>query len=413
MKFFIYTIIYFFSISFIYTQDIKQVSYNNFFATSTNELSSASSGELVIKNFQGNISIIGNSENKISVLRKTFLTVFSKDKARLYFENSLNIKDIEEKDGSKTIFIESVMPRTKQLNDNLEIHLPNNFSIVTHCQASELAILSMQGKMNISNHGGNIILEDLSGKFTLLNSDGKVVCTKIRGTMSISTLNGNIQLNHVKGNVNANTSIGHINAKNINGNVIAKTINGKIELHNITGKKIYGQTDSGDLIARDVISTKTIDLHTHNGNVLLENLNGDIEASTTTGEIILRKIKGKSKVWNTTGKIDAQDIFGPFNGKTSFGNISLFKLWNHQYGDHEIDLQTSFGNIDIFLPNNFPANFTVLVRDPGEKPGEVIISDFPLNIKVQSGISSGKGVQSNGLYKVNLETNRGVIKIKS
>lgn len=396
-----------------YSQEIKQISYNKFLATSIKKFNTSSSGNLIIKDFNGNIAILGNAKNKILVKRKTFINVFSKEKAKSIVEHSMNIKDSEEENGTKTIFVESIIDTINQLNDNLEINLPNTFSIAIRSNTGNLSILSIQGEINISNGCGNIDLKNLSGKFSILSSDGNVTGSHISGNVSITSENGSIQLEYLQGTLNAKTSAGDIKAENIKGNITAKTYNGAIDLFNIAGQKIYVQTNNGNLTAKEILGKNTIDLHAHEGNIFLENLDGNLETSTSTGEISLRNIKGNTKVWNTTGNIDAYYIFGSFSGKSSLGDISLTKLWGQLNNDHQINLKTSSGNIDILLPNDFPANFTVHVRDPGRRLGERIISDFPLNIKVKPGISIAKGENNNGLYNINLETNRGFIYIKS
>ena len=413
MKVYINFYIIFNLVALVYSQEIQQISYNKFLATSINQFNTLPSGNLVIKDFKGNISIIGNGENKISVKRKTFINVFSKEKALSILEHSMKINDTEEENGRKTIFIESNIETINILNDNLEIKLPNNFSISARSNNGNLSIIFIQGKINISNRSGNIDLENLSGKFSILSSDGKVTGSQINGNVSISSENGSIQLKYLQGTLNAKTSYGDITAKNILGNITAKTYNGKIDLVNISGKKIYVQTKKGDLTAKEILGKNTIDLHVREGNISLEDLDGNLETSTLIGEISLRNIKGNTKVWNTTGNINAHYIFGSFIAKSSLGDISLSKIWGQLNNDHQIDLKTSTGNIDILLPNDFPANFTVYARDQARRSRDVIISDFPLNIKINSGISIAKGKNKNGLYKINLETNSGFIKIKS
>ena len=78
------------------------------------------------------------------------------------------------------------------------------------------------------------------------------------------------------------------------GNITAKTYNGKIDLVNISGKKIYVQTKKGDLTAKEILGKNTIDLHVREGNISLEDLDGNLETSTLIGEISLRNIKGNT-----------------------------------------------------------------------------------------------------------------------
>ncbi len=62
-------------------QQFEQLVYNKFLATTTKTFESTATGELVIKDFRGDISISGHSAKEVRIVRKTYLIVNSEEKA--------------------------------------------------------------------------------------------------------------------------------------------------------------------------------------------------------------------------------------------------------------------------------------------------------------------------------------------
>lgn len=161
-----------------------------------------------------------------------------------------------------------------------------------------------------------------------------------------------------------------------------------------------------------LIAETTVDLHTSGGDLDLEDITGDLEASTSGGNIDIMDVRGETKVWTSGGEINAEVVHGAFDGRTSGGDISLSKIWDRQYEDHEIDVKTSGGDIVLTLPEDFPASFQLRVLSSGRKPGEVILSDFPMEISASQAVTLGEGGINGGKFNVYVEASMGTIRIR-
>ena len=394
-------------------QQFEQLVYNKFLATTTKTFESTATGELVIKDFRGDISISGHSAKEVRIVRKTYLIVNSEEKAeRLLKRAKVTFRSEATEDDAKTVIVDGFPDRIRRLGDNLEITVPTVFSLAVKSRGGDLDLDSVQGEIDISTSGGDIDLRDLSGKITAHTSGGDVEGIGISGRVSVSTSGGSIEFEDLKGELNGRTSGGDVRGEQIQGSVTLKTSGGEIELYDVVGREIYGQTSGGDVTARELIAETTIDLHTSGGDIDLEDITGDLEASTSGGDIDMENVRGSVKVWTSGGEIEAELVHGAFDGRTSAGDITLSKIWDRQYEDHDIDVKTSVGSIELTLPENFPADFDLRVLSPGRNPGEAILSDFPLMISASRNISRGEGTAGDGRFDVRVEASMGSIRIR-
>lgn len=179
----------------------------------------------------------------------------------------------------------------------------------------------------------------------------------------------------------------------------------------VVGREISATTSGGDITVTDLTANTTIDLHTAGGNVEMELMDGDIEASTSGGDIDMEEIRGTAKVWTSAGSITATAILGALDARTSAGDIVVEKIWERALEDHEIDLTTSVGDIDLTLPRGFSARFSLRTISPGGRPSEAIVSDFPLDITASRSVARASGTNGDGKFLVQLEASIGGITI--
>ncbi len=402
-----------FTLSCLFGQELEKLAYNKYLATSFQTFESTITGELIIKNFQGDISILGDVVQEVRITRRSYLNVNAIENAERLLKKVRVTATAEPKDdNAKAIIVEGFPSKTRHLSDNLEITVPNIFSVTIQNREGDLALDRVQGEIDIATSGGNINLRNLSGKITAYTSDGNVEGIHVSGRVSASTSAGSIKFEYLKGELNGETYSGNVKGEKIQGSVTLKTSGGEIELYDVVGHEIYGHTDGGDVIARELIAESTIDLHTTGGDIDLKDITGDLEASTSGGDIEIQHVRGGVKVWTSGGNIDAELVRGSFDGRTSAGKITLSKIWDRQYEDHEIDVKTSAGDIDLTLTENFPANFDLRVLSPGRDPGGAILSDFPMTISASRNISRGKGSLGVGRFDVRIQASMGTIRIR-
>ena len=399
--------------SLLIAQDLQQLSYNRYEAKSSYTFKVSSEGELIVKNFRGDITVTGKSDNAVTIVNETNIKANSEKRARnLYQEAKVTVNQTEDETGKTVIIVEGKTEWRRRINDNLVITVPQIFSVALDCRGGNIELASLQGEMDISTSGGDINLRDLTGKMSVNTLGGDIEGHNLSGGISARTSGGSLQFSDLKGELSATTSGGDIETKNIQGSISLETSGGDIDLYNLVGRDIYARTSAGKITARELIAETTIDLHTSGGDLDLEDITGDLEASISGGNIKIVDVRGETKVWTSGGEINAEVVHGAFHGRTSGGDISLSKIWDRQYEDHEIDVKTSGGDIEVTLPEDFPASFRLRILYPGRKPGEVILSDFPMEISASHAVTQGEESINGGKFNVHVETSMGTIRIR-
>ncbi len=146
-----------------------------------------------------------------------------------------------------------------------------------------------------------------------------------------SSINLRFEINMPKEfDVEVETSGGDISAKNLKGKMTYKTSGGDVALNSTSGQLLI-KTSGGD-----------IDLTNHIG---------ESEAQTSGGNIKCMNTKGDLYVRTSGGSIQLKAVDGKINAHTSGGDIEL----DYSGVNRGVELTTSGGDIDVFLPSDFKA----------------------------------------------------------
>jgi hypothetical protein len=172
-------------------------------------------------------------------------------------------------------------------------------------------------------------------------------------------------------------------------NVKVKASSGKIEGGDIyTHSEISLETSSGD-ISVHTITANAVKLKASSGNIIFDEINGNVSAESSSGNIELNRV---------TGSVAA---------KASSGDIKCVVTENA--GD--ISLTTSSGRVILGVPENFVFNFSSRTSSGGLSTpfSEKLFSPFSDRNLVQGII--GNETTSTDIPNVNIRTSSGAIKI--
>lgn len=393
-------------------QEIRREGYNRHVATSSYIFDATGPGQLIIDDVRGDITIAGTAAMSVQISEIITIRTKSEERAREIVDDVKAI--IRRSSGKNTplsIEITGRGRRARSLSFDYVVTLPEIFSVQARTRGGDITVDNLQGEIEVSTSGGDLELTHLSGKIFATTSGGDIDCEDIGGRVVVVTSGGSIDVENISGKLNATTSGGDISVENIQGAVFVSTSGGDIDLVDLVGREISATTSGGDITATDLTANTTIDLHTSSGNVEMELIDGDLEASTSGGDIDMEDMRGAVKVWTSGGSVRAERIQGALNAKTSAGDITVEKVWQRELDDHDIDLKTSVGDINLTLPRDFSARFSLRAITPGMRPRDAIVSDFPLNIKASRSVARATGTNGSGEFHVWLETSIGGINI--
>jgi len=140
------------------------------------------------------------------------------------------------------------------------------------------------------------------------------------------------------------TSDGNIRLQNFQGDQYCKTSDGNITIDNLTGDMI-AHTSDGNINVTNIQGS--CELGTSDGHINAEHIEGNLSSKTSDGDITLNDLRGENSARTSDGNIDFEALVGSLNAQTSDGDIrgTITQLSNSLY------LKTSDGNISVSIPD--------------------------------------------------------------
>jgi len=161
------------------------------------------------------------------------------------------------------------------------------------------------------------------------------------GKTTVKNSHGDIKLVDCSKDVEVENSFGRIEMENIGGNIDASSSNGDIRIEDVAG---------------------SIDTETSFGNIRINNVKGNVVAESRNGNVKIAGVEGNVDVETSFGNVEIDEESaenGRVYAETSFGSIKGFKddvrdSGQKKYletklgnGSKEIRLKTSNGNIEM------------------------------------------------------------------
>jgi DUF4097 and DUF4098 domain-containing protein YvlB len=216
---------------------------------------------------------------------------------------------------------------------------------------------------------------------------GNVDATGVAGHVEAESGGGSVRLDDIGGGASADTGGGAIDVGTVNGELALHTGGGPIEVHHANGK-VVAETGGGSVEIQSGAEGATIE--TGGGSIEVRQCNGKVKVSTGGGSVDLSDIGGSAEIETGGGTIRLSSAKGHVHAETGGGGIELYgvpsaqaqtgaggitvKLVNTGADRHDSDLETSAGDITVYLASDVAVNVRASV-DMGN--GHRITSDFP------------------------------------
>jgi len=241
----------------------------------------------------------------------------------------------------------------------------------------------------------------LGGKYTdyfngeyQANENTILKVTTLNGQIEIYTLeNDTISLNAIKKSTISREELDNTEIKvDESGN--------KIEIKTqYNGKRTI--QPSVDMIIK-VPSFVTIEtVMTSNGAIIIENVKGNITASSSNGAITIENVDGYISATTSNGDIEVTDTTGLKNLKSSNGKINT-EIFDIQ---EDITISTSNGGITVYINPSLNTNIEMETSN-----GQITISDITLNLTIDEEKHKVGTLGDDG-NKIFIRTSNGNIKL--
>jgi hypothetical protein len=186
-----------------------------------------------------------------------------------------------------------------------------------------------------------------------------------------------------EGDLDVHSGDGSVQAESINGRVKVYTGDGSVKANSLSGN---------------------IDLHTNDGSITVDNLKGDIRLHTGDGSIEGRDLDGTVDADSGDGHIRIAGRFEGLNVKTGDGSVDTRVLpgstmkssWSIRTGD---------GSVDIVLPSDFQTNIDASTGD-----GHISLG-VPVTVEGTFSNSQIHGKMNGGGQALTIHTGDGSIRL--
>jgi DUF4097 and DUF4098 domain-containing protein YvlB len=271
---------------------------------------------------------------------------------------------------------------------DLDLHLTGNGAALTardtsaHRRHSRLEVqfnfnVPRRFNVDLETHGGDIEVVALDGELRATTAGGEIRTGDISGPVYLETAGGSIRVGNVGQRLEATTAGGNVQVGDVNGNASIETSGGEIDAGMIKGS-IHAQTAGGDIVVRGVTGPAVVE--TAGGHIQMGDCGGTVRAETSGGNIRVHSARGMVRAETAGGGIALFRLQSGVEAETAAGPI-LAEILASREAFAASDLETSVGDIQVFVPVNLPVRVDAIID---QAAGHRIFSDFPLTYQGQS-----------------------------
>lgn len=184
------------------------------------------------------------------------------------------------------------------------------------------------------------------------------------------------------------------------------------------GMEIIIENQFGSVQASDV--SANVDLRNTNGDIIVSNIVGSVEMTSTNGRVEANDLKGKVRIRNTSGSIVVDNVDGDVELTNKYGNIELrnaykdTKLSNingsivfesNRLLEKNLIIENKDGNINVTVSKGQTGNFKAIASNGH------INNDINLSVNKSETKQSIEQAIGNGSIELNIKTSNGDINI--
>jgi DUF4097 and DUF4098 domain-containing protein YvlB len=185
---------------------------------------------------------------------------------------------------------------------DLDIQVPAGAKIAAQTGQGDVSISDMKAGVTVTTRNGDTELHDIAGDVTIQSRHGDAEISGVQGNVSLEGAGGQVDIAEVTGNVTLQGEFfGPIRARNLSGEVRFTSSRTKIEIGQLTG---HMEVDSDSVEIADAAGA--VKLATHDKDVTLENIGGQIDVTDRHGDVDVRlsqPLSATIRVGNDTGDV--------------------------------------------------------------------------------------------------------------
>lgn len=162
---------------------------------------------------------------------------------------------------------------------------------------------------------------------------------------------GDVQLADVTGDVVLDSSSGDVSlARARSGRVQVKTSYGDVRLESVEATEIMALTSSGEVEAKG-LSAQKIGLQSNYGDVSIESSKGQLDAHTSSGDVVCRAIEGSIAADSNYGDVQVEGVVTALEATSSSGDVSVIARAGSAIGTGW-KIHSNYGDVSLQAPGD-------------------------------------------------------------
>lgn len=277
-----------------------------------------------------------------------------------------------------------------------------------------------QYNIELDSMGGGLSVNDVEGRFTGKTMGGELNFRNVRGEADMKTMGGEIHLEDSDLDGTLKTMGGEVLLKNVTGDVTGSSMGGNVRYVNVRRRdgSLAGPKGTSGVPA----TPETVQISTMGGKIDVDEAPAGASVRTMGGDIDIRSASRFTRARTLGGDVYVESLDGWVEAGTNGGDVEVHVLGTG--GDQHIDLTSLSGDIILYLPADFSADFDLEIaytRDSGKRYR--VISDFGIRQRSDTGqwdyskgsprkYILGSGSVNGGANPVRIKTINGNITIR-
>lgn len=255
------------------------------------ELEVSPEGELLLKNFSGEISVKSWEKPAVRIQATKYARGRTEEEAR---ENARQI-GIDVRQDKHILRIDTNIPflghaQTRGGRVDYEISVPQRFNLKLRSMSGDVKAKGAHGNVKIDTKSGDVGVQEIQGDVEVACLSGDVIMENIKGNSTVKSLSGDVAGKDIAGgNTKFNLHSGDVDLTRLQGNLILASLSGDVHLVDMDCGKVEVDSKSGDIdIAGGVKPEGDYLLKTLSGNLKIRiprDASVQIEALSRTGHI--------------------------------------------------------------------------------------------------------------------------------
>lgn len=224
-----------------------------------------------------------------------------------------------------------------QVEDKVKIKTETDATIYIPSKVGRINIFNVSGPVNVENYKNDMVINSDTGDIIVRGGVGTVKAKSIEGSIVLENCYGNFWLESRSGNI-AVRKAGSAYLKNAEG--IAGLREDRLNRSNGT-PVVSVQSNSGKIILEDIQGN--IDARSGDKDIKIERCRGQsVVAESSGGNLIIKDVANEINLKNENGEISVEDFFGKIRITAKNTKVSLKRS-----GDAEIYIESDGGDINI------------------------------------------------------------------